>query len=560
MFPNVPSFEVNYGHPLVDFSRSFRRISEIRAKQIFDLDGVATSINRLEILPVGTQSFRDKCMEHPGFTERRTIVLVGNGMVGHRFAEHLVEMDADKRFQLVVIGEEPRVAYDRVHLTSYLATRNADDLALASVDWYKSNGIRLLTHERVISIDPRARRITTDGNVVLSYDVAVLATGSRPFVPNISGIDLPGVFVYRTIEDLDAIALAATTARRAAVIGGGLLGLEAAKALVDLGIPTCILEAAPRLMPRQLDATASSFLLGHIERLGVDVQTGVQLVAVQGRDRVEGIELGDGEPIEVDLVVVSAGIRPRDELARAVGINCHARGGVVVDDNLQSSDANVYAIGECASHRDTVYGLVGPGYSMAQVLARHLTGDNTALFTGADTSTQLKLLGVDVASFGDQFADERTGQSVILQNFVSGVYQKLTLSEDGSSLLGGILVGDASRYPSLVSLQRSGKPLAVRAEALLVEGVASNAPACANDDDLVCTCNNVSRRTIVEAVRAHNCVNFGEAKRKTRAGTGCGGCASAVTDVVQAELQRLGRATKSAFANTSILAVRNYLK
>ncbi len=500
--------------------------------------------NVLENTLIGISISTDQNMEHPDQTRTRTLVVIGNGMVGHRFCEHMVELDIEKRHQLIVIGEEPRVAYDRVHLTSYLATGNADDLALSSKDWYQSQGIRLLTHERVSNIDVDAQRITTDAGNAFHYDAAVLATGSRPFVPSIAGINLPRVYVYRTIEDLDAIALAAKTSRRAAVIGGGLLGLEAAKALLDLGVPTRILEAAPRLMPRQLDASASSFLLRHIEQLGVEVQTGVQLVAVQGQDCVQGIELGDGEVIDVDLVVVSAGIRPRDELARAAGIDCHARGGIIVNDSLLTSDAHVYAIGECACHGNTVYGLVGPGYSMAQALARRITGDEAAAFSSADTSTQLKLLGVDVASFGDPFADERTRQSVVLQNFVSGVYQKLALSEDGSRLLGGILVGDASRYASLISLQRSGRQLSTRAEALLVEGIANSGSVCANDDDLVCTCNSVTRGAIIEAVRGRGCVSFGDVKAKTRAGTGCGGCASAVTDMVQSQLIQLGKATK----------------
>ena len=465
-------------------------------------------------------------------------------MVGHRFCELMTELDAGKDLQLVVIGEEPRVAYDRVHLTNFLATRNADDLALSTEAWYREQAIQLRIRERAIGIDSGAQLITTDAGTVIHYDVAVLATGSRPFVPNIPGVNLPGVFVYRTIEDLEAIAHAAGSAKRAAVIGGGLLGLEAAKALLDLGLPTCILEAAPRLMPRQLDSQASNFLLQHIERLGVEVQTGVQLLELRGKEHVQGILLGNGDELEVDLVVVSAGIRPRDELARDAAIVCHARGGIVVSDDLRTSDPNIYAIGECACHRDTIYGLVGPGYSMAQALARHLTGDEAATFTGADTSTQLKLLGVDVASFGDPFADERSRQSVILQNYVAGVYQKLALSEDGSRLLGGILVGDAAPFARLSALQRSGKPLTTRAEALLFGGIANDNTAAASDDDLVCTCNTVSHGAVIEAVRDHGCASFGEVKRKTRAGTGCGGCASAVTDIVQAQLIRLGKATK----------------
>jgi nitrite reductase (NADH) large subunit len=350
--------------------------------------------------------------------------------------------------------------------------------------------------------------------------------------------------VYRTIEDLDAIADAAKSARTAAVIGGGLLGLEAAKALLDCGLQTHIIEAAPRLMPRQLDEVASHFLLKRVEPLGVEVHLAAHLSAIAGNGHVERLEFFDEQPLGVDLVVISAGIRPRDELARQAGIECHARGGIVVDDQLQGSAPHAYAIGECARHRDTIYGLVGPGYSMAHVLARRLTGDTEACFTGADTSTQLKLLGIDVASFGDPFADERTHKAVALQNHVSHVYQKVTLSESGTEVLGGILVGDASRYAQLSALQRSRKPITCPADSLLVSSASTSSSFEPSDEDLVCTCNSVNRGTIAAAVRDSGCTGFSEVKSKTRAGTGCGGCAAAVTDVIFTELKRQGKAAK----------------
>lgn len=477
-------------------------------------------------------------------SRQRTIAIIGNGMVGHRFCELMTELDTEKRFQLTVIGEEPRVAYDRVHLTQYLATRDAQALALGTADWYSDRGITLRTHERVIEMDPLSRTLRTDRGAKINYDIAVLATGSRPFVPDIAGIEQRGVFVYRTIEDLDAIADAASNARQAAVIGGGLLGLEAAKALLDLGLPTSILEVAPRLMPRQLDEGASRFLRERILQLGVAVHTGVRLKSLLGQGSVQGIELHDGAALEADLVVVSAGIRPRDDLARQAHIPCHGRGGVLVDDGLKTDVEGIYAIGECACHRDTVYGLVGPGYAMAQTLARRLTGDLSAEFTGADTSTKLKLLGIDVASIGNPFADEQTSRSVVLQSYASGVYQKLTLSDDGSQLIGGILVGDAEPFNRVAGLVRSGKHPGDRPETLLLPAATSLTSNTECGDDLICTCNTVARDDIVRAVVEGGCTTFGEVKKATRAGTGCGGCANGVTDIVHQQLAKLGKATK----------------
>jgi len=472
------------------------------------------------------------------------LLIVGNGMVGQRFCELLSELDQNRCHAITVVGEEPRIAYDRVHLTQYLTDRNAERLALSTRDWFQDRNIRLITGQRVASIDIETRTAITTAHDELPFDRLVLATGSSPFVPSIPGIDLAGAFVYRTIEDLDAIAAAARTARSAAVIGGGLLGLEAAKALLDLGLHTHVIEAAPRLMPRQLDEIASQFLLQRIEALGVEVHLAAHLSRLEGPGRVSSIEFVDEEPLDVDLVVISAGIRPRDEVAHQAGIECHPRGGIVVNDALQTSVDGVYAIGECARHGDMVYGLVGPGYTMAQVLARRLTGDSAARFAGADLSTQLKLLGIDVASFGDPFADEQTHKSVVLQNHVSGIYQKICLSASGTEVLGGILVGDAARYPQLVALQRSRRALGGPPESLLVSGSEFGLALTQSDDDLVCTCNGINRGAILAAVREHGCETFGEVRSRTRAGTGCGGCTAAVTDLVSDELKRQGKSAK----------------
>src|SRR5579884_3436376 len=287
---------------------------------------------------------------HSRSPAQSVVLVVGNGMVGHRFCERMVEHDRQGRYRLVVVGEEPWPAYDRVHLTTYFSERSADALALGTREWYARHGIDLRVGTRVAAIDRRRREATTDDGAVLGYDVLVLATGSAPFVPPMPGVDRRGVFVYRTIEDLDGILAYAAGARRAAVIGGGLLGLEAARAVLDAGLETHVIEVAPRLMPRQLDAVASSMLERSVREIGVHVHLDKRIARITGDDAVTGIDFSDGEALDVDLVIVSAGIRPRDELARAAGLEVGERGGIVVDDKLRTSDERVFAIGEVALH------------------------------------------------------------------------------------------------------------------------------------------------------------------------------------------------------------------
>jgi nitrite reductase (NADH) large subunit len=359
------------------------------------------------------------------------------------------------------------------------------------------------------------------------------------------GTTLPGVFVYRTIEDLDAIRAWSARAGAAAVLGGGLLGLEAAKAVHDLGVTTHVLEVAPRLMPRQVDASGGEVLRRAIAQLGVHVHLGVQPQALVGDPQIEAITLAGAEPLPIDMVVISAGIRPRDELARDAGLVVGARGGIVVDPELRTSDPHVYAIGECALVGGMIYGLVGPGYAMADTLAERLCG-GTATFTGADLSTKLKLLGVDVASFGDAFADETAGtsaQRLVVEDRHRGVYQKLVLSADGTRLLGGMLVGDAAPYTTLLDVCRRGVPVPERALDLLV-GPSSGAgsPVGLDDEAQVCSCNNVTRGAICRAVREDGLASVAEVKACTRAGTGCGGCVPLVATLIQTELAKAGRA------------------
>ena len=374
----------------------------------------------------------------------KTVVVIGNGMVGHRFCEKLVELDRQGQYRIVTFCEEPRAAYDRVGLTRFFTDRDPERLMLTNTEWYEQQGIALHVGDKATSIDRDARIVRSAKGREIPYDVVVLATGSAPFVPPIPGVDKKGVFVYRTIEDLEAIIAYAGNIEKAAVIGGGLLGLEAAKAAYDLGLDTHVIEFMPRLMPRQLDDAGSELLIKEIEALGVQVHVDTATKEIVGNGKVDGMVFNSGVTLDVGMVIVSAGIRPRDELARACGIDVGERGGVVVDDHLQTSDPHVYAIGEVALHGGMVYGLVAPGYEMAETLAARLTGDRTRAFTGADLSTKLKLMGVDVASFGRYAADEATAKPLTYDDPFGGVYKKLLFSLDGKKLLGGILVGDAS--------------------------------------------------------------------------------------------------------------------
>jgi nitrite reductase (NADH) large subunit len=473
------------------------------------------------------------------------LVVIGNGMVGHRFCAAMAERGGTDRYQIIVLGDEPRPAYDRVNLSKYFAGKTADDLALTSHGWYRENNITLYTGRRASRIDLAGRVVHTACGSRIPFSKLVLASGSFPFVPPAPGMDKKGVFVYRTLEDLDAIQAYSRGGTSAAVIGGGLLGLEAAKAVRDLGLKTSVVEAAPRLMPRQLDEAGAALLLRAIQRQGVDVLLGRMTEAVLGNGSAQGLRFKDGETLDADMVVVSAGIRPRDELARECGLLLHPRGGVVVDDALATSAPGVYAIGEVAAHRDMVYGLVAPGYDMAEVLAQRLMGEE-ARFRGADLSTKLKLLGVDVASFGDPFAVADDVESVEFRDAVTGIYKKVLVSGGGKRVVGGILVGDSSAFGTLAHYARTGDPLTMPVAELVGvgDGGAAASSGTLPDSAQVCSCNNVTKAQLCEAIRTQELRTPAAVKSCTRAGTGCGGCMPLVTELLNEELKKAGVSVK----------------
>ncbi len=479
---------------------------------------------------------------------RRQLVVIGNGMVGQRLLEKLAAGTHD--YAITVLCEEPRPAYDRVGLTSFFSGKSAADLSLVPEGFFGESGITLHLSERATTIDRERRLVTTSTGRTLSYDKLVLATGSYPFVPPIPGRERKDCFVYRTIEDLVAIREAARAARSGAVIGGGLLGLEAAKALVDLGLQTHVIEFAPRLMAVQVDDGGGRVLRRHIESLGVRVHCGKSTTGIEaGTEHQHVLRFADGESVETDVVVFSAGIRPQDALARAGGIQIGPRGGIVIDNTCRTSDADIYAIGECALWEGKLFGLVAPGYQMAEVAASSLLGTDGKQFAGADMSTKLKLMGVDVASLGDAHAAMPDSQCCTLVDERAGVYKKLVISKDGTRLLGGILVGDASDYGTWQQLMLNSMQLPAKPESLLVPagdpgdsaGMGVSAlPASAQ----ICSCNNVSKGDICAAVEA-GVTTLGGMKKTTKAASSCGGCGQLVQQIIKAELLRRGVAVNN---------------
>jgi nitrite reductase (NADH) large subunit len=476
-------------------------------------------------------------------SERLRVIVAGNGMVGHKFVETILDRDGGEGVALTVVAEEPRVAYDRVGLSAFMDGTTAEELSLVEPGDYDPVNLHLA--EQIVAVDRAAKTVTTDCGNTLGYDTLVLATGSSPFVPPIPGNDLPGCFVYRTIDDLEAIRDAARCKRVGAVVGGGLLGLEAANALQLLGLETHVVEFAPRLMPLQVDDGGGATLRAHVEALGITVHTACATEEiVAGADgRVATMRFADGTALDVDLIVFSAGIRPRDELARACGLAVGERGGIVVDAACRTSDADVYAIGECALAADRIWGLVAPGYDMARVAADRILGGNGA-FEGADLSTKLKLMGVDVASFGDAFATSDGARAITFDDPINRVYKRLVVDDAGARVLGGVFVGDASAYQLLLQMSRGDMPTPEHPEQLIFparDGAATAVGVAAlSDTATVCSCNNVTKGTLCAAITEGNLTELRDVKACTKAGTTCGGCVPIVTDLLKDELRKAG--------------------
>ena len=468
----------------------------------------------------------------------RQVVVVGNGMVGHRFVELAAAIPG---VAITVLGEEPRAAYDRVHLSNYFAGTSASDLALPAAP----STATVRVGERVTAIDRESKTVRTDRGPRIGYDTLVLATGSYPFVPKIDGCDLPHCHVYRTIEDLDAIEASGAGAEVGVVVGGGLLGLEAANALTNMALATHVVEFAPGLMGTQLDDGGGTMLRGMIEDLGVAVHTGKNtLRIVPGEAARHRMEFADGDSLETDLVVFSAGIRPRDELARDCGLATGERGGIAIDESCRTSDPDIFAIGECALYDGRIFGLVAPGYEMAKVAASVLAENGDATFHGADMSTKLKLLGVDVGSIGDAHCRTRGASTYTYIDQRTRVYKRIVVNRTGKKLLGAVLVGDTADYGMLLQTMLNELALPKHPDTLILPqrdggGMPAGAVNALPDSAQICSCHDVSKGAIVAAV-ADGATTLGAVRGCTKASTGCGGCAPLVTQLLNAELEARG--------------------
>jgi len=466
---------------------------------------------------------------------KQKLVVVGNGMVGQRFVDDLISNDGLNAFDVVVIGDEPIPAYDRVALSSWFDGVSTEELTLSDVEAQRALGVDFRFGERVERIDTLAKAVALANGDMLAYDELVLATGSYPFVPPIPGHDRPGCFVYRTIEDLEQIRDWSEGKQTGVVIGGGLLGLECANALQNLGLDTHVVEMAERLMPQQLDEPASAMLKRWIDDLGITSHLGFATSEIVGDDSagsaVTGLQGADSK-IDTDVVVFSAGIRPRDELMRDAGLELGPRGGVVVDDVMRTSDPFVSAIGEVAAHGGMTYGLVGPGYAMASVLVSRLLGGEEQ-FTGADLSTKLKLLGVEVASFGEHPLPEQ----VTYSDPIDKIYRSVSV-RDGQ-VVGGVLVGDAANY-DLFHAMATGAMETSSVGAIITPTASGDAAGLELPPSaILCSCNNVTRGEVIDAVKCGT-HTVGGLKQETNCGTGCGGCVPGMTSLMNETLVDLG--------------------
>jgi len=475
---------------------------------------------------------------------QKNIIVIGNGMVGYKFCERLINKDTKKQFKIITFCEEQRPAYDRVRLSAYFEGKTAEDLSMASIDWYKEHKIELYLEDKIISIDRAKKTVTSEKGITLTYDKIVMATGSSPFVPPVPGIEKEGIFVYRTIKDLEEIIAYAKNCKNCVVIGGGLLGLEAAKAAQELGLKTDVVEFASRLMPRQVDDAGGEMLKRLIEAQGMTVNLNKNTKNIAGDTRVTAMEFTDDSVINTDMIIISAGIRPRDDLAKASGLTVGPRGGVLVNSSLKTSDDNIYAIGECVLYQGMIYGLVAPGFMMADAVVEQLIGNSAATFTGADMSTKLKLMGTDVASFGDIEPRDKPCKGIVLNNPHTGVYKKLLISEDGNTLLGGVLVGDASEYGTLLQIYQNKMQLPADPMSLIIPRN-DDAESGIGIGDLpntahICSCENVTKGDVLDAIENQGCDSISAIKSYTKAGTGCGGCMPMLTDLYQYKMAQDG--------------------
>ncbi|MFB9280020.1 nitrite reductase large subunit NirB [Cohnella cellulosilytica] len=486
---------------------------------------------------------------------RKKLVLVGNGMAGVRTIEHLLKL-APHAYDVTIIGAEPHPNYNRIMLSSVLAGgASLREIVLNDWDWYEENGIRLLAGQRAIGIDASAKRVTTDKGIALEYDKLVLATGSDPFMLPLPGADKEGVIAFRDLKDCETMIEASKRIKKAVVIGGGLLGLEAARGLLHLGVDVSVVHINGYLMDRQLDETAGGMLQAELERQGMKFLLRKHSVAVLGRKKVTGLAFADGSEEEAELIVMAVGIRPNVKLAKTAGIEVNR--GIVVNDWLETNVEDIYSVGECAEHRGIAYGLVAPLYEQGAVLAKRLAGVETAGYAGSVTSTKLKVSGVDVFSAGRY--DEPPGSRALrYQDEIDGVYKKIVLQDD--KLVGAVLFGDTGDGAKLFSIMKNGESIKGREKELLLGIVPGQKGADPlerlkglSDDEIICGCNGVSKGAIADAILNKGCSSVGEIKACTKASGSCGGCKPLVEGLLAVYAGENAVATKEGICGCTAL-------
>ncbi|EXF52055.1 NADPH-nitrite reductase [Bacillus subtilis] len=463
---------------------------------------------------------------------KKQLVLVGNGMAGVRAIEEILSVAKDE-FQITIFGAEPHPNYNRILLSKVLqGDTDIKDITLNDWDWYEENNIQLYTNETVIKVDTENKTVITDADRIQPYDELILATGSVPFILPIPGADKKGVTAFRDIKDTDTMLAASKQYKKAAVIGGGLLGLEAARGLLNLGMDVSVIHLAPFLMERQLDATAGRLLQNELEKQGMTFLLEKQTEEIVGDDRVEGLRFKDGTSIEADLVVMAVGIRPNTTLGAESGIPVNR--GIIVNDYMQTEIPHIYAVGECAEHRGIAYGLVAPLYEQAKVLAKHMCGIETKPYEGSVLSTQLKVSGVEVFSAGD-FNESEEKKAIKVFDEQDGIYKKIVLR--GNQIVGAVLFGDSSEGNRLFSMIQKEADISETSKISILQPLSQEAgtsiTAAMSDDEIICGCNGVSKGAIIQAIQKKGCSSTDEIKACTGASRSCGGCKPLVEEILQ---------------------------
>ncbi len=464
---------------------------------------------------------------------RRKLVVVGNGMAAGRMLEELFALQPDA-WDVTIFGAEPRVNYNRIMLSPVLAgEKTYEDIVIHDDAWYAAHCVALRKGEAIVSLDCKAHSVTTSGGEVVSYDKLVIATGSQPFVIPAPGVNLPGVVTYRDLDDVKLMLAAAAKGGRAVVIGGGLLGLEAAAGLQVQGFEVAVVHLMPTLMERQLDESAGYLLQKAIEASGIEIITKANTLAILGVDKVEGVKLADGRILPADIVVMAVGIRPNVAIAKAAGLKVNR--GIVVDDAMGSSDPDIIAVGECVEHRGQCYGLVAPLYEMAKIAAARLAGNDEALYTGSVTSTKLKVTGIDLFSAGD-FSEGK--DEIVLRDPAHGVYKRLVL--DGDRILGAVLYGQTDDGAWYFDLLKKGADISSMRQTLIFgqayQGGSPLDPTAAvaalPDDTEICGCNGVSKGAITASIKAHALTSLDDVRSRTKASSSCGQCTGKVEQIL----------------------------